>query len=213
MTLHGDGDLGWQPWDAAKDAAGWIADKSRDAGSAVYDAGSWVVDKTCSAATDPRVQGVAIASSQLPSGYTQIGAGVVMGVGGACMIFKPSGAPPPPSGGPPLSTPSTLSLNLFPPLVKFTPPALPAGTIAAFDAKRRMYRVAVPSGLSGLAAAASFTEIAAQTAPPAGARLVDLATFKDDVGERPWFKKPLILGGIGAGVLAAGVGGYLIFRR
>jgi hypothetical protein len=92
-------------------------------------------------------------------------------------------------------------------------PKVPPGTIAAFDPKRGAYRVAVP-GLPGFSAPAAFTEVGTQSSPPPGAQLVDLKTFETETGTaKPWFKKPLVLGGIAAGALVLGGGAYMLMRR
>jgi hypothetical protein len=163
----------------------------------------------CAITTNPKVQLIATGTAALsPDPTTKTIAMGVTAVGAACGAFLPADLPTPA----PIPKPPTLLTKLT--ALKPSKPVLPAGTIAAFDPKRGGYRVAVPRGLSGFGAAAAFTEVGVQSSPPAGARLVALKTFDQETGTaKPWFKNPLVLGGIGAGVVAAGVGGYFVLRR
>lgn len=215
VQLYGDDDLGWPGF--VDDAIDWVVDKASDAGGAIQDGASWVVDKACATARDPKFMAATAGAAAIPTGVSQAAAGIAAGTSAACMILVPPGGPSIPA--PPVKTfpLPTLVLErqmMFRPPAPPAPPALPAGTIAAFDAKRGGYRVAVPSGLAGFAAAASFTEVGTQASLPKGARLVDLVTFKKDTGnEPPWFKRPMVLGGIGLGVLVLAGGGYMALRR
>ena len=213
MILQGDGELGFQPFDAIVDAGEFVIDKVKDAGGAIVDAGGWVVDKACAVAVDPKFQAAAGVTALIPSGFTQVGAAIAAGTSASCMIFKspslPAGQPSPaPAPNPLLLMAGSIKLQKAP-----LAPSLPAGSIAAFDPKRGGYRVAIPRGLSGFGAVPTFTEVGVQTEQPVGARLVSLDTFVKETGEaKPWFKNPLVLGGIGAGLLAVGVGGYFLMR-
>lgn len=220
------GDLGFSITGSLKTAGGFISDKAGTGYDAIKDAGSYVLDKTCSLVTDPRVQTVATVGAMYPSGYTQAGAGVVAAGTMACAAFGPS------TGQSPVQTDTGYKMLSIPAgytsVVAATytaartsaprTPAIPTGSIAAYDPKRGGYRVAVPgpprlSGLAGLAAA--FTEVGVQANLPATARLVSLKTFVAETGAapKPWYKKPLVLAGIGAGVLALGVGAVVLKRR
>lgn len=217
-NLYDDNALGWgisslNPISAAKDAAGYVKDKA-------VTAGTWVVDKSCASTRDPKVQVAMAAAAAVPSGYTQATAAGYVATGAACAALWPQDIPAIP--GPPLD-PTMMDLSQFP-AVKFmradfnaTKPTVYdhrviPGTIAAFDPKRGAYRVAVP-GLPGLSAPAAFTEVSASATKPDGAQIVPLKTFEAQTGTaKPWYKKPLVLGGIAAGVLVVGGGSYLVFR-
>lgn len=90
-----------------------------------------------------------------------------------------------------------------------TSPVYPAGTIAA-QAAPSLYRIAVPTGLGSLGA--SYQEIATSTSPPAGARIVTLAVFEKETGQRPWYKRWQTYA-IGGGVAVAATGAYVFLRR
>lgn len=221
-----NGELGWgisslNPIPYITDKAGDVKDATVTAAkksySGVKTAGQYVVDKACASTRDPYIQAAMIASAAVPSGYTQAAAAGYAATGAACALLYPPGAPP----MPPVPGGGTAALTQAYPMMfakanfsVFKPkapaaPALPSGTIAAFDAKRGGYRVAIPAGLSG---PALFTEVGVQATKPAGAQLVDLKTFESETGATPWFKKPVVLGGIGLGVLALVAGGYAITR-
>jgi hypothetical protein len=228
------GDLGWwNPVDTAKDVGGFIKDKTVAAAEATYSgvktAGQWTVDKVCSSTMDPKVQAAAAGAALVPSGYSQAAGGAVMATGAACAAFYPADMPQPqPTPAESYVTPLKMSItpvsdfykSRMPPKTSSAPvpsavpsPAVAPGTIAAFDPKRGAYRVAVP-GLPGFSAPAAFTEVGTQASPPPGAQLVDLKTFVAQTGgdTRPWFKNPLVLGGIAAGALVLGGGAYMLTR-
>lgn len=218
------GELGISWGGALRTVSGGIA-----SGYGYVSAGTnYVVDKTCSLVTDPRVQTAATFAAMYPDPYSQSAAAAVKVGSVACGTLRPPSAPPPPpaqgsSEYVSQSTPAVYSRIVGTYTSAATPtsaprtPAIPTGSIAAYDPKRGGYRVAVPgpprlSGLAGLAAA--FTEVGVQANLPPTARLVSLKTFDEETGAaKPWYKKPLVLAGIGAGVLALGAGAVVLKRR
>lgn len=168
--------------------------------------------KVCDLANDPRVQTGAAVGAAIPTGVTQGAATTVAATSAGCAVLNPSPSPLPPLQQLPTMASSTIFRK-----IEFKPrpvaPAIPAGSIAAFDPKRGAFRIAVPAGLSGFSAApAAFTEIGTKS-DPGGALLVDLKTFEKETGTaKPWYKRPLVLGGIGLGVVALGAGGYALSR-
>lgn len=214
-------DLGWwNPVDTVKDAGSYIKKKAVSSAKASYSAtktaGAFILDKTCGAATDPKVQATAAAAALIPSGYSQAGAAGVAATGAACSVFYPSNvsipAIPADGGGATLPLPMMMPQMFRAVTTMPVRPAVVPGSIAAFDPKRGGYRIAVP-GLSGLSGPAAFTEVAVQASVPPGVQEVPLKTFETQTGTaKPWYKNPLVLGGIAASVLVVGGGGYMFMR-
>lgn len=86
------------------------------------------------------------------------------------------------------------------------PAATGQAKIAAFDAKKGVYRIAVPRGVG--ATEATHTEVGTSATPPADARVVSIEEFKKLVGEKNVMKGILIGAGIAVGVV--GLGWFLL---
>lgn len=228
-SLSGEFD-GWSsPLKKAYNATtDFVSDKAKSAGRATAGTYKKYLDKVCPVVNDPRVQATAAAASLSPEPYSQAAGRATQGAGMACGVLRPPKAPsygpeqnPLPSQGgtygqwPPaaIAAAAAASKAHKAALTVAKAPSLPSGSIATFDPKRGAFRIAVPAGLSGFGAEAAFTEVGTK-ADPGGALLVDLKTFEKETGTaKPFFKKPLVLAGIGAGVLVLGVGGYMLARR
>lgn len=215
-----DGELGIGLPKVVTRSIDFVKDKASAGSDAVKSAGSWVIDRTCALATDPKVQAGAAAAALYPSGYSQAGAAGVAATAAACSALRPPTFPGPPLQT--LPTPWRMTASVMKPVASFvqrppaapTAPAIPAGSIATFDKKRGGFRIAVRAGLSGFGAEAAFTEVGVQSTLPANVRLVDTKTFDKETGTaKPFYKRPLVIGGIVAGVLVLGVGGYALSRR
>ena len=103
-----------------------------------------------------------------------------------------------------------------------TTPTYPAGTIATFDPKLNLYRVAVPIGAGFGAAtplrdlfvpAPTHNEVTTTPSAPATAVLVSLTTYQLKTGTLPWYKNPRVWAVIGASTAAVGTGSYVLYRR
>ena len=92
------------------------------------------------------------------------------------------------------------------------PGGVPTGTIHFFDARLGRFRIAVPIGLAGFGEA-THVEIAPVATAPTGSQPVTESEFLDKTDQKPWYKKPLIWVGVGAGLLVVGTGTYFIARR
>lgn len=108
-------------------------------------------------------------------------------------------------------------LPLTPPLVPLaTTPIYPRGSIAAFDPKIQRFRIAkrVGAGLGNLGQDATHV-VVQQTAAtlPSSTSLVSLTEFQKATDTLPVTKQPVFWVVVGVGVIAAGAGGYALYRR
>jgi hypothetical protein len=108
-------------------------------------------------------------------------------------------------------------LPLTPPVVPLaTTPIYPRGSIAAFDPKIQRFRIAkrVHTRLGAFEQSAPF-EVVQQTAAtlPSSTSLVALTEFQKATGTLPITKQPLFWVVVGTSVIAAGAGGYVLYRR
>lgn len=216
-------------WSSIKSAASSAASAVSSAGSsvasgvssgahAVYDGAAAVAAKTCGLVSNPYMQTAAGIAATSGSPYAMTAGGAVKFANSVCGIAYPTPMPAPPI---PMPGPNPLPPSYGGPgMVQYPQPApaqaqqkIPAGSIAAFDAKRGGYRVAIPAGgLSGPRAA--FMEVGVSATKPASAQLVDLKTFDTQTGTKSsWYKNPWVLSGIGVGVVALGGGAVLMSRR
>lgn len=105
------------------------------------------------------------------------------------------------------------------PVVPLAKPRYPAGSIAAFDPKLHVYRVAIPVGtqlnvLSGaLGVAASHFEVETIDHAPSTVAVVPVTTYQKQTNTLPLYKNPIFWIGVGAVAAAAGGGGYVLYRR
>jgi hypothetical protein len=106
-----------------------------------------------------------------------------------------------------------------PPVVPLAKPRYPAGSIAAYDPKLRLYRVAIPVGtqlnvLSGaLGAAASHFEVEMIDHAPSTVSVVPLTVYQKQTATLPLYKNPIFWIAVGTTAAAAGGGGYVLYRR
>lgn len=61
--------------------------------------------------------------------------------------------------------------------------------------------------------AAAYREVGAELMQPPGVQVLNEAAYLAAIGEEPWYKKPLVWLAIGGGAAAAGLAGYLVYRR
>lgn len=87
----------------------------------------------------------------------------------------------------------------------------PEGTIATWDAPRRVFRIAVPVGLGG--GAATHTEVDAAADKPAEAHLIALTDFEKAIGAVPWYRNWRVWAVAGGVAAAGGLGVWLLRRR
>jgi hypothetical protein len=128
-----------------------------------------------------------------------IAAGVRAAMGGGAGGFPP----------PPPDLPVNPTLVLLSPALNLTRKVTDAGgaaKIAAFDAKKGVYRIAVARGVG--ATEATHTEVGTSASPPADARVVPIEEFKKLVGEKNVMKGILIGAGVAVGVV--GLGWFLL---
>jgi len=107
-----------------------------------------------------------------------------------------------------------------PPVVPLAKPRYPAGSIAAFDPKLHVYRVAIPVGTqlnalsgTGFGAAASHFEVETIPNAPPIVTVVPITTYQKQTATLPLYKNPIFWVAIGATAAAAGSGGYALYRR
>lgn len=106
-----------------------------------------------------------------------------------------------------------------PPVVPLAKPRYPAGSIAAYDPKLHVYRVAIPVGtqlnvLSGaLGTAASHFEVEMIDHAPSTVSVVPLTAYQKQTATLPLYKNPIFWIAVGTTAAAAGGGGYVLYRR
>ena len=113
-----------------------------------------------------------------------------------------------------------------------TSQSYPTGTIYAFSSKMGRYRIAIPKvfggglgieqsgvfgdcvfGDCGLGAAATMTEVAPSTTPPAGGIPTTETELEKRTGTLPLYKKWQFWAAVGGGVAVVGTGTALLMRR
>lgn len=135
------------------------------------------------------------------------------------LTAKYTKASPPPPAPSPLPR-NAVVLPFFPMKTAYpvsSTAKLPAGAVQA-RTKTGMYRIAVPtqfaSQLGGPAVSlgAAFHELPPRSTPTTGVMLVSESNLESKTGTQPFYKKPLVLGGIAAGVAVLGGGAWWMSR-
>ena len=158
-----------------------------------------VVASTCGVVSNPYVTALAQGAG-VPASATAAAMA-------ACGALAPRGTATVPANAVGIST------SITPP-IKAT-----IGMITAFSPSRNMWRIARPRGLSGFGAGMGplypleYVEANSSPVAPAGATQVSETEFERKTGQLPWYKDWHYLVPIGAGVVAAGVGGYFVLRK